>query len=223
MNNSLFNQKSYFYRFNRLFNEIEKNNIDLKNKKILDIGCSYGFLEKKLIEKGCSRIEAWDLQEPIDNKDIYRNKWEHKIVNAENEWPDHDKKFDVIFALEIIEHMIDTDKFIKKCKNKLTPNGFLIISTPNIASLRSRAKLAIGRYPCAMEYRNVDHHVRMYTVPTLKSHLSEYGFKVNSCTGINFLPIKWHKSKVLEIVSEFLADRFAELCGSFILITTIEK
>ena len=204
-----------------MFDEIEKNNIGLKNKKILDIGCSYGFLEKKLIEKGCTNIEAWDLQEPLENKNIYRDKWEHKIVNVENEWPDDDKKFDVIFALEIIEHMIDTDKFIKKCKNKLMPNGILIISTPNIASLRSRAKLAIGRYPCSMEYRNIDHHVRMYTVPTLKSHLSEYGFKVNSCTGINFLPIKWHKSKVLEIVSEFLADRFAELCPFFILISSI--
>ncbi len=217
-----FKEYNYYYRFERLFDEIVKNNILLKDKKILDIGCSRGFLEKNLIERGCNNIEAWDYEDLRSNDDIYRSEWKYKIVNAENEWPEKDKKFDIIFALEIIEHMIDTDKFIEQCKNKLNPNGFLIISTPNIASLKSRLKLAFGKYPCAMEYRNNDHHVRMYTVPTLKSHLSEYGFEIISCIGLNFLPINWHKNKPLEIFSKLLADNFAELCGNFMLIATLD-
>lgn len=216
-----FKEYNYYYRFDRLFDEIEKNNIKLKDKKILDIGCSRGFLEKKLIEKGFSNIEAWDYEDLRSDDNIYRDKWEYKIVNAEDEWPDKSKKFDIIFALEIIEHLIDTDKFIKQCKSKLNQNGFLIISTPNIASLRSRIRLLFGKYPCAMEYRNIDHHVRMYTVPTLKSHLAEYGFYVKSCIGLNFLPIRLHKYRSLEVASKFLANNFAELCGNFILITTL--
>ncbi len=217
-----FKEYYYYYRFNRIFDEIEKNKIALKDKKILDIGCSRGFLEKNLIERGYDNIEAWDYKDLRSNDNIYRNQWHYKIVNAENDWPDKDKKFDIIFALEIIEHIIDTDKFIEQCKNKLNPNGFLIISTPNIASLRSRANLLIGKYPPEMEYRNIVHHVRMYTKPTLKSHLKEYGFNDVSCVGVNFLPVNWHKNKSLESISEFLANKFPELCGNLILIATLD-
>ena len=40
----------------------------------------------------------------------------HKIVEFSNNWPS-DEKFNIIFALEIIEHIIDTDDFLEKCKN----------------------------------------------------------------------------------------------------------
>jgi SAM-dependent methyltransferase len=42
-----------------------------------------------------------------------------------------DKKFDLIVAFEVIEHLKDDRKFLDILKDKLKPKGIIIISSPN--------------------------------------------------------------------------------------------
>ena len=161
-----------WWRNSRILNLTEKLEITLNNKKIVDLGCAQGWLERSLFKRGItkSKIQGWDRIDIRAEEKNYKEEWTHKIVDLSKTWPS-DEKFNIIFALEIIEHMIDTDSFLEKCKKISEYNGYVIFSTPNIASLRNRLKLLFGKYPDNMEYRNNIHHVRMYTVPTIKLHL----------------------------------------------------
>ena len=152
----------------------------------------------------------------------YREEWTHKIVDLSKTWPS-EEKFNIIFALEIIEHMIDTDSFLEKCKKISEHNGYIIFSTPNIASLKNRLKLLLGKYPDNMEYRNNIHHVRMYTVPTIKFHLELHNYEVIKCIGVSFLPMRLHKISFLRKLSNLLANRFPSLCSNVVLVTKIKS
>jgi hypothetical protein len=66
-----------------------------------------------------------------------------------------------------------------------------VITTPNLASLENRLRLAFGRYPIWVEYELGDQgHMRAYTLPTLRAQLGRHGFRVERELGnwVPFLP-----------------------------------
>lgn len=138
-------------------------------------------------------------------------------VTYQKSWPSRDR-FQSIFALEVIEHMIDTDIFLDRCHASLQCEGRLYLSTPNMACLQNRARLAVGKYPHLMEYRNSIHHVRMYTVPTLLKHLREHGFRLLMCKGVTLLPIRAHKLNLFGKVFAKLASKFPSLCSQVFVV-----
>ena len=213
-----------WWRNKRILNLTEKLDIKLNNKKIADLGCAQGWLERSLFERGInkSKIQGWDRIDLRAEEGNYREEWVHKIVDLSKTWPS-EEKFNIIFALEIIEHMIDTDSFLEKCKNISEYDSYVIFSTPNIASLKNRLKLLFGKYPDNMEYRNNIHHVRMYTVPTIKLHLYLHNYEVIKCIGVSFLPMRLHKITLFRKLSNFLANRLPSLCSNIILVTKIKS
>ena len=54
--------------------------------------------------------------------------------------------FDAIFAGEIIEHMTDDMFFLAECKRILKKNGILLLTTPNLVSLRNRIRKLFGPF-----------------------------------------------------------------------------
>ena len=175
--------------------------------------CAQGFLEKLLIERWGCRVEGWDYRDARWDNQLL-DSWKFRLHDISSDWPACDSP-DTIFALEVIEHMIDTDLFLDRCHDLLPRNGKLVLSTPNIACLTNRFRLLTGKYPYLMEYRNVIHHVRMYTVPVLVAHLEKRGFRVRFCRGVNFLPIRSHKLGARGF-SVLMANKFPSFCSRFI-------
>ena len=66
------------------------------------------------------------------------------------EWcPASDGEFQVVVAADIIEHIVDTDGFMAELSRILAADGFLIVTTPNLAYWRSRLRLLLGKPPCS--------------------------------------------------------------------------
>lgn len=59
----------------------------------------------------------------------------HKYKKAAAEDFSFDKKFDVVFAGDLIEHLVNPGLFIDNVKKHLTPTGRLVITTPNTFNL----------------------------------------------------------------------------------------
>jgi len=70
---------------------------------------------------------------------------------------------------EVIEHYIP--HVLSEINKSLKPGGYLILTTPNIASLFRRLRLILGKQPI---YR---YHVKEYTMPEVLTMLKEAGFK----------------------------------------------
>lgn len=97
--------------------------------------------------------------------------------------------FDLVFAGELIEHLIDTDGFLAEIRRLLRPGGVLVLTTPNLASLENRLRLLLGRYPNWVDYRlGSSGHVRAYTPRVLRAQLAGHGFRVERHAG-NWIPL----------------------------------
>ena len=110
---------------------------------LLDIGCGGGLIAEPMARLG-AKVTAIDAGE----KNIKIAK-----LHAENSGLDIDYKctsvedfsgeFDVILALEILEHIADLDLFMSAAVKLLKPNGLLICSTLN-RTAKSYALAIIG-------------------------------------------------------------------------------
>jgi 2-polyprenyl-3-methyl-5-hydroxy-6-metoxy-1,4-benzoquinol methylase len=106
-----------------------------------------------------------------------------------------DKFFSLVFAGEVIEHLVDTDALIEEAWRLLKPGGIFILTTANLASLNNRVRLLIGWYPTFMDYsaREGVGHVRYYTLDPLRRQLSQHGFLVQAVSGshVPLIPTRW--------------------------------
>lgn len=194
-----------------------------KGSAWLDLGCGTGQFAGLLYDKHKVNVTGVDLSDEIFTNDNYFSK-----IPDENSWKYFRMDlratfgisgvFDYISALNIIEHMLDTDKFLRDCRSHLRVGGYLIVSTPNICCLRNRVRVPLGKYPAQMEYRTKIFHVRLYNMPCLKKHLIEHKFKIKLILGVHFFPEKWLKNPIIRKIDEKLANRFPNLCGQFIII-----
>ncbi len=116
---------------------------DIKNRKVLDVGCEAGFITMKIAEKG-ARVTGVDLiEEPLDKfrqilttKPKLKKRIKLQVANA-NKLPFSDHQFDVVLAAEVLEHMSKITGFVKGAFKALKPTGKLVITFPN-ESLREK-------------------------------------------------------------------------------------
>jgi len=60
-------------------------------------------------------------------------------------YPNH--HFDLVFAGEILEHLLDPDRLLDEAYRVLKPAGYLVLTTPNLASWYNRLQLLWGYQP----------------------------------------------------------------------------
>jgi len=151
-----------------------------ENKVVLDLGCFNGDISI-IIKKNNNKVYGLDASESaikIANElGIIA-----KVGNLENPFSYEDNNFDICVCAEVIEHILDTDFFIEEIKRVLKPNGYLIITTPNVASLGRRMLLLLGKNPFFEasfgfpSYKNAG-HIRYFTKDLLINFLDAKGFK----------------------------------------------
>ncbi len=119
-----------------------------KNKNVLDIGCSSGYVGKALKEEFKCKVTGIEIN-PKDAKlakkhyeqviitDVEKESWENKLKF---------KKFDVIILADILEHLKDPKSVLIRLKKLLKNDGYLLISIPNIAHVSIRLELLQGSF-----------------------------------------------------------------------------
>ncbi len=120
-NTGLTEMADYFLHERRSFKEFLNLSID-KNSEILILGGGQGAFEEKLLNEDYKNITSIDL-----NEDNYKLKDKVKFVNwdlnKDFEWDD--KLYDVIVAIEIIEHLESSPHFLRECSKKIKKIAFL--------------------------------------------------------------------------------------------------
>lgn len=131
--------------------------------------------------------------------------------------PFEDGAFDVFLANQVIEHLSDTDLFIKEMYRVLKPGGYAVVSTPNLASLPSMLYLLLGMQPWESSVSDevvvgswhpvkqpalynafpvgMVGHRRLFTIPALVGLMRYYGFIVEKCVGSGYYPLFYPLSK----------------------------
>jgi 2-polyprenyl-3-methyl-5-hydroxy-6-metoxy-1,4-benzoquinol methylase len=88
--------------------------------------------------------------------------------------------FATVLAAEVIEHVFDTESVIRELARLLKPQGWLVITTPNLVALSGRAQLLLGRSPHNVEFDaspGTSGHIRYFTFDTLEVLLRRAGLR----------------------------------------------
>ena len=165
----------------------------LKAERFLDIGCGDGNFTK-LMAKTCGAKDVYGVD--ISEKGIEMSKKKgikaFKVNLDEEKLPFNDNYFDVVTALEVIEHLFDPDHFLEEVYRVLKPNGVFVLSTPNLAAIHNRIALLFGYQPFPMGVSarmnigrvyepNSDQsldHIRVLTLRSLRQLLKLHNFRV---------------------------------------------
>lgn len=110
-------------------------------------------------------------------------------LKANAEQFDFSKKFDNIFAGDIIEHLSNQGLFLAACSRNLKPGGTLILTTPNCFNLFNIAEKFTKVEPTT----NSD-HTCYYNSKTLKKLLQKNGWDVTSIDFLYTLNPKFEES-----------------------------
>jgi 2-polyprenyl-3-methyl-5-hydroxy-6-metoxy-1,4-benzoquinol methylase len=155
--------------------------------RLLDIGCAQGDWAALWQKKGW---QTAGVDVNCQNVATARRVGvDAHVCDLNNEpIPFSDASFDLVFAGEVIEHLVDTDGFLSEVWRCCRPGGNVLLTTPNLASFENRVRLLLGVYPKWLNYSlDGSGHVRGYTPRILKHQLAAHGFQVLRHTG-NWVP-----------------------------------
>lgn len=182
-NSSGYNKEKMKVYLRTLKRQIESKGID--NLKVLDLGCYDGRFAKLVLKETGLLIDGADISlANLSNATVLDKKF-HENLDSPTWWK-ITGSYDLIFAGDIIEHLIYTDEFMININRLLKPNGLVVVSTPNISSLGRRLLLLLGKSPF-LEISKIQEvnlhnapivgHIRYFTPKTLQSLISYWGFK----------------------------------------------
>jgi SAM-dependent methyltransferase len=111
------------------------DNEDIRDKKILDIGCGFGWCELNFIDRGVGKITATEISEKdieTAKKNVKSEKVEYAVASA-TDLPFKDEAFDTVVCWEVIEHIPKNTEHLlfSEVKRVLKPGGSFYLSTPN--------------------------------------------------------------------------------------------
>lgn len=103
----------------------------LKPNKVirhLDIGCAAGFM----IEVGLlNGFDSYGVEFSAEAISYAKDPIKNRITQGDVNNLDVNNKFDIITCFDIIEHVQNPAEFLKSLKRVLSPNGILMITTPD--------------------------------------------------------------------------------------------
>lgn len=146
-----------------------------REPRIVDIGCGTGANLKMLSQFGAA--EGVDISQDALEFCRARGLTNVKLGAAES-LPYEDGQFDLVTALDVVEHLDDDVAGLREMHRVLRPGGHILLFVPTFMFLWGVQD-------------EVSHHRRRYRLPELRRAVEEAGFAVErtSYANVTFFPI----------------------------------
>jgi 2-polyprenyl-6-hydroxyphenyl methylase/3-demethylubiquinone-9 3-methyltransferase len=97
---------------------------------------------------------------------------------------DAGEKFDIVLAMEVIEHVADTDVFLARCAELVNPGGLMILSTINRTVKSFVYAIVAAEYILRLLPRGTHQWERFFTPDEFRMALRPHGLLVTDISGV---------------------------------------
>jgi len=130
-------------------------------------------------------------------KNARKERVEAILCDLEFGIPIKNKMINIITCLDVIEHVVDTDNLLLEISRVLKPDGWLLITIPNLASVFDRIAILLGFQPFSLEVsknykfgdirgwrRPVVGHLKAFVPRAIIQMLQSHGYVIKKIYGI---------------------------------------
>jgi 2-polyprenyl-6-hydroxyphenyl methylase/3-demethylubiquinone-9 3-methyltransferase len=175
----------------------------LSGLRMLDIGCGAGLLCEPFTRLGAQVIGVDPSATNIAAAKLHAEKGhlsiDYRCTTIEE--MDVRERFDIVLAMEVVEHVVDVGAFLDRCAQMLKPGGMIVVSTLN----RNWKSFALGIV--AAEYvlrwlpRGTHQWDKFVTPDELTHHLERNKLGITEQSGVVYNPLadKWALSSDMDV------------------------
>jgi SAM-dependent methyltransferase len=130
--------------------------------KVLDCGAHRGRMYEVLSEKvGIKKEKYFGIEWDSNSVNEASGKGLNIIQGDLNKGlPYPDREFKCVFALSLLEHLINPCKYLKECHRTLQDDGLLVVLTPNISTYFTALLILLGKMPSSGPHPDSDSLLR---------------------------------------------------------------
>lgn len=160
---------------------------------LLDIGCGGGLICEPMARLGAS-VTGVDASEK--NISVARLHADRSVLSINyhsgtaEELADQGNQFDVVLALEIIEHVVDPQAFIASCSALVRPGGALVMTTINRTAKAYAFAIVGAEYVLRMLPRGTHKWQKFVKPSEMAEGFRNHGLDVRDTSGMIMNPFR---------------------------------
>ena len=170
--------------------EFINQSCDLRDKRVLDVGCGGGILAESMAAKGAV-VTGIDAEiEAIHTASAHARDNELSINYMCTPIEEYDSPlFDVITCMELLEHVDEPHLIINHCFRLLKPGGFLYLSTINRTLKAYMSAVIAAEYILRLLPRQTHEYSKFIKPAELAEMARREGFDVVGLRGMAYNPL----------------------------------
>ena len=188
----------------RRFSRDPKRLDSLAGLRVLDIGCGGGILSEPIARLGAAVVGADPAGANVEAAKVHAGREglaiDYRVTTAEA-LADAGERFEVVLAMEVVEHVADLTLFVNRCAEMVKPGGLMVVATLN-RTIKSFALAIVGaEYVLRWLPRGTHQWDKFVTPNELEIALEKSGMTMTQETGViyNLLADRWQLSNDMDV------------------------
>lgn len=165
----------------------------LNDLKVLDVGCGGGILSEALAKNGAIVTAIDVVEKNIAIAQTHAKKHniniDYRLASIES-LVESGKQFDIVFNMEVVEHVACVDTFMTACNRLVKVDGMQFIATINRNWLAYIIAIFGAEYVTGLLPKGTHHYKKLVKPSELQTILSRDNFDIVSKSGVTVNPIK---------------------------------
>ncbi|MCC8432496.1 bifunctional 2-polyprenyl-6-hydroxyphenol methylase/3-demethylubiquinol 3-O-methyltransferase UbiG [Reyranella aquatilis] len=176
------------------------NGEPLKDLSLLDIGCGGGLMSEPMARLGATVTGVDASERNVGTASVHATGQDLAIdyrQGTAEALAESGAQFDVVLALEIVEHVADVDLFLRSCGRLVKPGGLLFLSTLNRTAKAWALAIVGAEYVLGWLPRGTHDWKKFLKPSEVARGLRAGGIEPQEIVGVVYAPLsrKWSLNK----------------------------